>query len=90
MGRRVLENARSRSKNRSYLGAEDSRLHQLERLAVDPDQALAGLALSDSLIETHHSVSQKCVLPPRGPYEIDLTIICCGCSCRPWATQHSE
>lgn len=42
---------------KSYLGSQDSGLNQLERLAVDPDQALSGLALSDSLIVTH-SVSQ--------------------------------
>lgn len=33
---------------KSYLGSENSRLNQLERLAVDADQALAGLALGDS------------------------------------------
>lgn len=34
---------------KSYLGAEDGRLNQLERAAVDLDETLAGLALSDSL-----------------------------------------
>lgn len=34
---------------KSYLGAENGRLNQLERAAVDLDETLAGLALSDSL-----------------------------------------
>lgn len=36
---------------KSYLGAENGRLNQLERAAVDLDETLAGLALSDSLFQ---------------------------------------
>lgn len=42
---------RVRARN-SYLRSEDGRLDQLERAAVDLDQTLAGLALSDSLFDS--------------------------------------
>lgn len=51
-------------RKKSYLGSEDSRLNQLERLAVHADQALAGLALSDSLITTQFKSAKK-ERPPR-------------------------
>lgn len=41
----------SRREKKSYLGPENGRLDQLERAAVDLDQTLAGLALSDSLFQ---------------------------------------
>lgn len=57
---------RSFALEKSYLGSEDSRLNQLERLAVDPNQALAGLALSDSLFITPiQSAKQNCSRPRR-------------------------
>lgn len=46
------------SLRKSYLDAEDGGLDQLQRLAVDLDQALASLALSDSLFNPN-PVSKK-------------------------------
>lgn len=38
---------------KSYLGAEDSGLDELQRAAVDLDETLAGLGLGDSLCSIH-------------------------------------
>lgn len=45
---------------KSYLGAEDSGLNELERATVDLDQALAGLGLSDSLCSFHRQQRLSC------------------------------
>lgn len=44
---------------KSYLGAEDGGLDQLERAAVDLDETLAGLGLGDSLHSIHRQQRQS-------------------------------
>lgn len=73
--------ARSRraAGSRSYLGSEDGGLNELERAAVDLDEALASLSLGDSLL--FQSIVSKPSFVMSGPF-VFIVAQSGGCSSR--------